>query len=354
MRIQPDNQFLQYSGRIDFDNPLKPEFVFAGTFVKMKYRGTCKGIYLSNHRSYFDNYMGYILDGKQGKFQLIETDEDTCYSLESTDFSDYEIHELMLFKRMDSCHTVTFEGFEVSEDFELLACEPLPERKIEVFGDSVSCGEVSEAVDCVGKPDPEANGAYSNSYYSYSWIAARKLHAELHITSQGGIALLDDTGWFHGPDYIGMETMYDKIRYNTEISPSKPWDFRLWKPDIVLLAFGQNDNNPVNHMKDDFDGEEARNWRQHYKSFILRLMEVYPGVTVILTTTILNHDRCWDDAIEMVCREMNHKQVHHFLYSNNGCGTPGHIRKPEAEKMAEELCGFIESLGDVWTEMEKL
>ena len=41
-------------------------------------------------------------------------------------------------------------------------------------------------------------------------------------------------------------------------------------------------------------------------------------------------------------------RVHHFLYSKNGCGTPGHIRGSEAAGMAKELAGFIETLPDVW------
>lgn len=36
---------------------------------------------------------------------------------------------------------------------DLLPPEPKPARRMEVFGDSVSCGEVSEAVDYVGKED---------------------------------------------------------------------------------------------------------------------------------------------------------------------------------------------------------
>ena len=36
-----------------------------------------------------------------------------------------------------------------------------------MYGDSVSAGEVSEAVEYTGKPDPEHNGQYSNSWYSY-------------------------------------------------------------------------------------------------------------------------------------------------------------------------------------------
>jgi hypothetical protein len=51
-----------------------------------------------------------------------------------------------------------------------------------------------------------------------------------------------------------------------------------------------------------------------------------------------------------VCRELSQTdgRVHHFLYSKNGCGTPGHIRGSEAAGMAKELAGFIETLPDVW------
>ena len=87
----------------------------------------------------------------------------------------------------------------------------MPPRRIEVYGDSVSAGEVSEAVDYVAKSDPEHNGEYSNSWYSYAWIAARKLDAQLHDIAQGGVALLDNTGWYHEPDYIGMEHVWNKI-----------------------------------------------------------------------------------------------------------------------------------------------
>ena len=67
----------------------------------------------------------------------------------------------------------------------------MPERKIEVYGDSVYAGEVSEAVEYTGKEDPEYNGEYSNSWYSYAWMTARKLNAQIHDIAQGGIALKD-------------------------------------------------------------------------------------------------------------------------------------------------------------------
>ncbi len=51
-------------------------------------------------------------------------------------------------------------------------------------------------------------------------------------------------------------------------------------------------------------------------------MRLYPKATFILTTTILEHNENWDSSIEEVCRRVNSPRVHHFLYSNNGKGTP--------------------------------
>lgn len=340
MKIEADNPMLQYCGRIDFDDPKAPVLVYAGSFVKLSFSGTKIAVRLRNHRSYYNNAMGYILDGEMGKFDL-PVDQD-CHLYEISNGLEGGIHELMLYKRQDGCHYVTFEGFELAEGAEVFPVKPLPERKIEVFGDSISCGEVCEALDRIGDSDPEGHeGIYSNSYYSYSWILARKLNAQVHISSQGGLALMDKTGWFHGPDFVGLESTYDKIQYNTEIGATKPWDFTGWQPDLVILAIGQNDANPENYMMEDYDGEKAENWRTHYRAFIEKLLSLYPGASIVLSTTILNHDASWDRAIEQVCSEIASSRVKHFLYENNGCGTPGHVRIPEAESMAEQLADFI-------------
>ena len=111
-------------------------------------------------------------------------------------------------------------------------------RRIEVYGDSVSAGEVSEAVARAGLSDPENNGEYSNSFYSYSWLCARKLHADIHDVAQGGIALLHGQGYFAGPDYTGMEESYDKIEMNPYLGETKPWDFSRYTPHVVIVAFG--------------------------------------------------------------------------------------------------------------------
>lgn len=345
MKIEPDHEWLQYSGRIDFENRKAPVFAFAGSWVKIRFKGSGLSVEITNHRSYASNYLGYVLDGEQRKFLLAQDGKRHRYDLGKR-LPEKE-HELLLFKRMDACHFFTFHGFEL-EDGELLPPPEKPARRIEVFGDSVSCGEVSEALDYVGKEDPVHDGEFSNSWFSYSWMTARLLDAELHITAQGGAALLNGTGWFRGPDYIGMESIYDKMEYHPDICPVKSWDFGSWQPHVAVIAIGQNDANPEDYMAADLSGEKAENWKAHYQKWLERLMELYPGAHFVLTTTILNHSAAWDEAIDQVCSRIGSPRVHHFLYTRNGCGTPGHIRIPEAAGMAEELSAFLRSLGDIW------
>ena len=65
-------------------------------------------------------------------------------------------------------------------------------------------------------------------------------------------------------------------------------------------------------------------------------------------TTLLGHDPSWDQAIDEVCRGMQDEKLRHFLFRRNGSGTPGHLRIPEAQEMAEELSAYIEELDIEW------
>lgn len=354
--VSPWEKKLQYEGRIDFEEEEGPVWVFPATSVTLRFRGGAIRAALTNRHGFWDNYIGFVLDGTEGKARLAEHGVTVVPIGEDLGPG---VHELCLFKRQDSCHLVSFHGLIGDAEFELQDPPPLSDRRIEVYGDSVSAGEVSEAVDYCGKPDPEHNGEFSNSYYSYSWLTARKLGARLHDIAQGGVALLDDTGWYAGgiraadgsvsPRYTGMETIYDKLRYHLYLSEPKPWNFKLYRPHVVIVAIGQNDSNPEDYMASDYGGGKAAHWRERYGQFLFRLRSVYPEAHIICATTILGHDAGWDRAIGQVCEEMDDPKIHHFLYAKNGCGTPGHIRIPEAEQMAEELSAFIGSLGeDVW------
>ncbi|MCI9164321.1 MAG: electron transporter RnfD [Lachnospiraceae bacterium] len=346
MRISPGDIRLRYTGRIDRRNPERPEFIFPASSLGFRFWGKRAEIVLENRRVYWDNYVGAIVDGEQKKWKLEARGETRLVILEEDEERE---HEVLFFKRQDSCHEFVIKGLELSEGSRLLEQPKRPGRRIEIYGDSVSAGEVSEAVAYVGQPDPEHNGEYSNSWYSYGWIAARRLGAELHSISQGGIPLLNGNGWVEPPVYPGMEFMWDKMHYHPMLGEPSAWDFSCYIPHVVIVAVGQNDSHPDDYMKTDPEGVRAAYWKYRYRCWLQELRGRYPGAVILLTTTIMEHSREWDEAIEAVCRELKDNRIRHFLYRKNGCGTPGHIRIPEAEQMAGELTDYINRLDiPVW------
>ncbi len=380
--IRPDDPVFSYEGRIDFDDPKAPVFVYPCSYFKFALSGRWAALAVEDHFSYFENALGVLVDGEyRGKILLHDgknlqgetveqyllrmdlesegvmtlglrerSEEIRMYDLSS--FLDGAEHEITIFKRMDACHYFTFLGLVAEKGAAFEKVKDEPRRRIEVYGDSISCGEVSEAVGRRGMSDPEGhNGIYSNSFYSYPWILARRLGARLHDVAQGGIALQDGAGYFNLPDTKGMLSTYDKIQNNPSLGERKSWDFSRYVPQVVIVAIGQNDAHPENYMAEDYEGEKAKKWREDYKTFLGKLRAHYPKAWIILTTTLLGHDPAWDRAIGQAGKEMNDPRIRQFLYTRNGCGTSGHVRIPEAEEMASEMQAFLESLGEtIWEE----
>jgi len=345
--IKPSDTRLVYCGRIDQDNLDAPVFVYPASFVRFRMSGK-KGIaIIENQNNYYTNTLGVLVnDVYMGKIILNKE------GITEADFSPFlkgEMAEVTLFKVQDGCHQYKLLGIRVDKNAMVEAGSALPTRRIEVYGDSISAGELSEWMDRVAMPDlPDHEGLPSNSYYSYSWFLARKLNASLHDIAQGGIALFDKEGWYNWPDFIGLESVYDKIEYQPMFGEPKTWDFHKYIPRLVVFAFGQNDANPENYMANEYEGEKAIRWRKKYAELILELEKHYPGAHFVCTTTILNHEEGWDKAIGQVVQELNKPNVHQFIYENNGKGTPGHVRAEEAYKMASELAAFVETLGLDW------
>lgn len=346
--IRSTDPTVRYSGRIDTSTTERVRLVFPYSSAAFRFTGTSLGIRLINRRAYYRSFIGAMIDGREYTVPLTKDDESIDVTIASK--LPAGTHTVTVFKRQDGSHYLDLQGFLVDETAEVLPpTTPKPTRRMEVYGDSVSAGEVSEAVAYAGKPDPEHDGQYSNSWYSYAAMTARNLNAELHDIAQGGVSLLDGIGWFNGPDYVGMESIFDKIDYNPSLGPTKQWDFSQYDPQVIVVALGQNDAHPDDFMTTDYQAPISREWRAQYATFLRKLRSLRPHALIICATTILEHDASWDTAIGDAVRSVGDPKIVHFLYSLNGRGTPGHIRIPEAYGMASELTAFIRSFGEgVW------
>lgn len=336
MWIDLEDKRLDYCGRIDWEDGA-PVFIYPSTSLEFRFFGGRAVLTVENRRLYFDNYAGAVIDGEQKKW-LLNPEGET--ELVLVDDEQEREHEILFFKRQDACHEMKLLRLGISEGGKLLKLPDKPEKYMEVYGDSISAGEVSEAEEYAGRPDPEHQGEYSNSWYSYAWITARKLGVKLHNISQGGIPLLRGSGYV-GPDYPGMEDIWDKLRFRREAGEVKEWDFRKYTPQLVIVAVGQNDSYPGDFMKEEPSGEKAAFWKERYKKLLKNIRKQYPEAVILLITSVMIHDKGWDDAVREVCRELSDDKVTYFRFRENGCKTPGHIRASEAEEMADELVDYI-------------
>ena len=295
--IKADSDCFQYMGRIDFDDPKRPVLIFPASTVETVFTGTSVGMIIKNIDMQEHCYFGAIIDGVQQAVTLKNSGEDELYVL-AEGLEDKE-HTLVLFKRMAAAYYAEFAGIVVDEGASLRNPERKYDYKLEVYGDSVSAGEVTEALFYEGQCDPPHHSQYDNSHFGYPAILSRKLNAELHNIAQGGIALLDGTGYFCSDNLTGMLSCYDKLEYSP-YKPTKQWDFTKYTPDCVIIAIGQNDSapDPEAIKRPDY----RRMWKDKYIEMLSVLMEKYPKAEFVLILTALRHDKTWDAAIDEIAR----------------------------------------------------
>lgn len=337
--IPPTDPALEYMGRIDFDDPSRPVLIWPGTMIDVNFTGTSCALVVRNISFQELTHFGALVDGVMQKFFLKNSGGDELYTL-AENLED-KPHTLKLVKTMAAHNYIEFCGIVIDEDAEASLPNHKYDLKLEVYGDSVSAGEVVEDIYYEGQCDPEdhhCNNAADNAYFSYPLILARKLNAEIHNAAQGGIALLDGTGYFCSDRLTGMESCYDKLEYSP-YAERKQWDFSKYVPDYVIIAIGQNDHNPNGERIK--TPEFRRHWKDKYIEFLRDLMGKYEHAEFILLLTVLKHEPTWDDALKEIADEVNDKRVSFFKFSRGGAATDGHPRATEQAEMAAELYMYI-------------
>lgn len=337
--IPADDKCFQYMGRIDFDDPKRPVLVWPATCVDTIFTGTGLSVVLNNMNYQELTHFAVIIDGVMQKifFDSDKNRTDCVYTV--AEGLEDKPHTLRILKTLASHNYITFLGIIVDEDAEVKNPEHKYDCRLEVYGDSVSAGEVTEALYYEGQCDPaDHHNRYDNSHFGYPMALARKLNAEVHDIAQGGIALLNGTGYFCSDNLTGMLKCYDKIQY-CPYAETKEWDFSRYTPDFVIIAIGQNDANPdPEKIK---TPEYRRFWKDKYIEMLTDLMGKYPAAKFVLMLTVLGHDSTWDEALEEITQEMNSDRVSHYVFRRNGSATCGHPRATEQEEMAGELYNYI-------------
>lgn len=344
-RVLPSDAAVTYMGRIDRSAPDAPVFYWPYSLFQFRFTGEILQFTLKNYSvdPLHGNglRLGIELDGRESVLTL--SPENGAEQTLTVTAAGEGTHSVRIWKREDCMHSFTLCGIAVG-DRETVSPLPLPALKLEAFGDSVTSGSWVELCSHVGQPDePDYTAKYDNARYSFAALTADLLSAQLHLTAQGGIALLDGSGYFEN-GAVGMETAYDKLCYQPAAGPLTPWDFSRYVPDYVIFAVGQNDQRVGGRENTRPDAAAQERWIAAYCRILTDLMQKYPAAQFILTLTVLMHEEIWESLVDAVCVRMASDRVHRLRFTRSGRATPGHPRIPEQCEMAYELTRFIQRL----------
>jgi len=334
--IASSEQRLDYTGRVGFSDS-SAQFFWSGTSVNINVEGTTvvKAL-LDTKRD--TNYYYAIVDGNASSLKKIKVVVGKkMYTLAT--FSDNKKHHIELVKITNTDDNTTyFYGFEIDKDGSLLKPNKKKKRKLEFFGDSVTCGHgVDVPVDSTDSGAPK----YFNNFKTYDAITARYFNAQYHCTAKSGIGVT--VSWF--PQI--MPEIYDRVNPD---DPNSKWFFSAYIPDIVVVNLFQNDswliNTPDNEQfKARFGSVKPTSEFivNAYVDFISKIRTHYPKAQIICclgNMDVTREGSIWPGLVEKAVLTLNDKKIvcHFFPYKN----TNGHPKEKEQQVMADDLIQFIE------------
>ncbi|HOK97696.1 MAG TPA: SGNH/GDSL hydrolase family protein [Bacteroidales bacterium] len=326
-KFEADDNRILYTGRLDNTDAKAPKFSAPGVYITAKFKGTTLDIELVDEYKWgsYRNYFQVIIDN--GQPQRFRTEANRTIYRIANNLSN-TTHTVRIIKDTEAgIGYLIFKGFYADE---LLPADPLPERKIELFGNSITCG--------FGIYTDMCDKAVDNEWYianaaalSYGAITAHNLNAQYHLTSVSGIGLIHSCC---DMTYT-MPDVYDKIFIDNPAS--KAWDFNKYIPDVVTICLGQNDGI-----------QDSTQFTQAYIHFIDNLKSHYPQAHFFCLTSPMADNNLFEfqkkilTAIENYYKNLGDDRVHKVFLSHNllsGCAS--HPDKNQHQMIAEELTQAI-------------
>jgi lysophospholipase L1-like esterase len=350
-----DNINIQYSGRISFANVKKPKFSAPGVNIKTKFRGTSCTVKFQDEYRYggsFRNYYNVIIDGVTYLITPVGPGGmQTSYNVASG--LTYGEHNVTFVKRTQSeIGNCEFLGFEFKG--EILTPDPKPSRKIEIIGNSISCGEgvdATTATDCNNWGIP-----FHNAYKTFGPMLAKQFNAEYHITGKGGIGVVKNCcGDTVNSTAETMPRRYTRLYLQDAASPV--WDVSRFVPDVIILELGTNDFWVTAYSPAAMDSSVLT---PVYINFVSTLRGYYPNAEIFCISSPLLGDgypagtnnatqlKKSLAGVEGHFQAISDTKVHKIYISNSGSNASAnscwHPNEAGQQIMANEIAPYIQSL----------
>jgi lysophospholipase L1-like esterase len=246
-------------GRMDTTDERGPRFAWSGSGAIASFSGTTLAVTLDDPGQ---NQFTVLIDGVLEPKLVAQAGTNT-YAL-GTDLNPGE-HRVELYRRTEASFGATqLLGFDFGPDGTLLPTPPAS-RRIEIIGDSITCGYGNEGTSSACSFSAETE----NHYAAYGAIAARALDAELISVAWSGKGVV----YNYDTDVIDpMPALYGRT---LPADATSSWDFSL-VPDVVLINLGTNDYSTEGDPTPEL-------FQQEYVKLLDRVRANYPEAFILCT-----------------------------------------------------------------------
>lgn len=326
LEIAPSDPHLAYIGRFTRDAS-GPQCSWPASAVRVRLQGSALNVRIEE-TSARDEYE-VLVDGKATAVLIPEAGSHLYRVFQATSCG---VHIIELMKRTEAFLGITrIQGFQADASSRMLSFpyDRTRRRRIEVIGDSISCGYGNEGKDQL----EHFSSKTENASLTYGALASADLGAEYVCIAWSG-----RTMWPKNT----MGEVYDKTL--PTVSGSQ-WDFSRWIPDIVVINLSTND----------FAGgvPDREGWIGGYRAFLAHLRKHYPRATLYCATSPMlggDHSRIAKDYLAQVVRDekaAGNTRIHLLVFETqdaaNGFGADWHPSVKTHRRMAEHLTHTLQN-----------
>lgn len=257
VHIPASDPHIRYIGRWDFKDPDGPRAEWPGSAFEIRISGAELVVELGGKSVYWEEE----IDGKvAGRVQA-----DPAHPIILA-LPDRTPHTYRFVKNTEAfVGDVQLRGIETEANDRLMRIRP-PKHRLEVIGDSISCGYGDEGTNEHEHFKPETE----NADLTYGAIAARDLHADFVDIAWSGRKMWPDNTI---PSIYGL---------TLPTHADSAWGFGGPAPDAIVINLATNDFGRA--------APDQEGWENAYSGFIDELRTHYPAARIYLAVGTMMSD----------------------------------------------------------------
>ena len=349
-----DDARLQMIGRVDKSTEDGPTYAYSGTIIR--FRCDCTGVDvafadLGKGGDEHTNFVNVLVDGQHAA--TVELTPESRILRGARGLPPGE-HIVEIVKRTEPyAGNIQFLG--ISLQGVLLDPPPRPELRLEVIGDSITCGygnEVRIFAPTFEEPNTGYHSKNEDISKAYGTLLGRQFNAEVITSCISGTGVSRN---LNGKEKGAFPDLYRLIYPDNPEGPM--WDVQEFIPDVIVINLGNNDFNVLDETGVPHWPDPER-FKAAYGRFVRTLREYFPRAKIVCSIGPLMNDNYPKDRkhwtkiqewVRQMVTSLGDPQVYYFAYEPILADPYGEDWHPTAEghqQMATEMGKFLrEKLG---------